>query len=59
MPRKDKKQQQKYHKEYYKKNRDKLLEKQRKYVEKKDKIKKSKCNFTLKVKRGKFFVNFD
>jgi len=59
MPRKDKIQQQIYHKEYYKKNRDKLLEKQRRYVEKKDKIKKSKCGFSLKVRRGNFTINFD
>tara|TARA_R100000479_G_C6233376_1_gene146041 strand:- start:237 stop:416 length:180 start_codon:yes stop_codon:yes gene_type:complete len=59
MPRKDKQEQKKYHKEYYQKNRIKLLEKQRKYVEKKDKIKKSKCNFCLKIERGKFIVYFD
>jgi len=59
MPRKDKLQQQIYHKQYYKKNRDKLLKKQRKYVETRDKIKKNKCNFSLKIRRGKFLINFN
>ncbi len=59
MPCKDKTELKKYHKQYYKKNRVRLLEKQKKYIEGKDKGSRSVCNYSLKIKRGKFIVYFD